>query len=390
MKSVWAIMSKEFTRFFTDKRMIMMTILPAIGLYVVYTFMGTMMVDIFGPDEDHVPRIYAVNMSVAVAEFAQGAELTVINIDAGGIEEAKTQIEQENADLLMIFPQDFDEHVAVFDVQTATAPAPNIEIYFLSTNANSHVALSGMMALLDAYESSLANKFDINRGIENADLATVADMTATVISSIMPMMLMIFLFSGCMGLALESITGEKERGTLATLLVSPLKRRELAIGKILSLAALSLVSGGAMAIAMMLSLPQMMGTGDMIENVYSATDFALLGFLILTTLLLMVALISIVSAFAKTVKEATTAVTPLMFVFMGIGLTGMIGGGPQTEAIFYVIPIYGTVQAMTGIFALDYSVLNIIIASLCNIAFAIIGGFVLTKMFSSEKVMFSK
>jgi len=45
---------------------------------------------------------------------------------------------------------------------------------------------------------------------------------------------------------------------------------------------------------------------------------------------------------------------------------------------------------MTGIFALDYSVLNIIIASLCNIAFAIIGGFVLTKMFSSEKVMFSK
>jgi len=390
MKSIWAIMSKEFARFFTDKRMIMMTILPAVGLYVVYTFMGTIMVDIFGPDEDHVPRIYAVNMSVAVAEFAQAAEMTIIDIDAEGVEAAKTQIEQENADLLMVFPQDFDAQVAVFDVQTATVPAPNIEIYFLSTNANSHIALSGMTALLDAYESSLANKFDINRGIENADLATAADMTATIVSSIMPMMLMIFLFSGCMGLALESITGEKERGTLATLLVSPLKRRELAIGKILSLATLSLISGGVVVVAVMLSLPQMMGGGDVIENVYSATEFGLLGFLIITTLLVMVALISIVSAFAKTVKEATTATTPLMFLFMGIGLTGMIGGGPQTDVIFYLIPIYGTAQAMTSIFALDYSVLNIVVASLCNIVLAVGGGFVLTKMFSSEKVMFSK
>jgi len=193
-------------------------------------------------------------------------------------------------------------------------------------------------------------------------------------------------------LALESITGEKERGTLGTLLVSPLKRRELAIGKILSLSILSLVSGGVMAIAMILSLPQMMGAGteDFIENIYSAADFALLGLLIITTLLLMVAIISIVSAYAKTVKEATTAVTPLMFLFMGVGLTGMIGGGPQTEAIYHVIPIYGTVQGITGIFSLDYTVTNIIIASLTNLVFACIGGFALTKMFSSEKVMFSK
>ena len=392
MKSIWAIMSKEFARFFTDKRMILMTILPAVALYAIYTFMGTMFTDIFGPDEDHVPRIYAVNMSAAITEFAQGADLVVVNLDPSEIDGAKGRIENEDADLLIVFPQDFDALVEVFDVQTATTPAPNIEMYFLSTNANSSVAFWGIIDLLDYYEASLANKFDINRGIENADLATAADVTATVISSIMPMLLMIFLFSGCMGLALESITGEKERGTLGTLLVSPLKRRELAIGKILSLSILSLVSGGVMAIAMILSLPQMMGAGteDFIENIYSAADFALLGLLIITTLLLMVAIISIVSAYAKTVKEATTAVTPLMFLFMGVGLTGMIGGGPQTEAIYHVIPIYGTVQGITGIFSLDYTVTNIIIASLTNLVFACIGGFALTKMFSSEKVMFSK
>jgi len=392
MKNILTIMSKEFTRFFTDKRMVLMTILPAVMIYVVYTFMGTMMARIVLPDED-ATRVFAVNAPASITQVLQAADIHILNIGENEVSQAKEKLINKEADLLMIFPVDFDSQVEAFDLQTATTPAPNIEMYFLSTEPNSAAAYHQITAMLDYYEATLINKFDINRGVENSDLATAEDVAANIISMLMPMLLFIFLFSGCMGLALESITGEKERGTLATLLVSPLKRSELAIGKILSLAVLSFLSGLVTAIATILALPNLMGGGaeEMVDvNIYSFTDYALLAMVILTVLLVMVAMVSIVSAFAKTLKEAGQATMPLMIVVMLVGVSGMFGGGAQTEPLYYLIPLYGSVQSMSGIFSLDYSVINVLISCFSSIVFACIGGFILTKMFNSEKVMFSK
>ena len=393
MKNIWTIMSKEFARFFYDRRMVLMTILPAVLIYVVYSFMGTMVTRAFTADEDHDPIIYAVNVPATIYNAAQSAGIPVTPADVNEIDYIKTKIVNKEADLIMIFPLQFDALVENYDVQTATGPAPNIEMYFLSTEPNSAMAYHIMTAILDEYETSLSNKFDINRGIENSDLATAEDVAANIISQMMPMLLMIFLYSGCMGLALESITGEKERGTLATLLVSPLKRRELAIGKILSLAVLSFLSGSITAIATILALPNLYaGAGDgMVDAaIYSVTDYILLAFVILTTLLVMVAMISIVSAFSKTVKEAGQASMPLMIIVMLVGISGMFGGGVETEPLYFMIPLYGSVQSMSGIFSLNYSTINIMITCISSLIYAGIGGYVLTKMFNSESVMFSK
>ena len=393
MKNILTIMSKEFARFFYDRRMVLMTIMPAVLIYVIYTFMGSMMASVFAPDDDHKPHIYAVNAPASITQIAQSSGISILSINANEVEATKEKIINKDADLLIIFPADFDALVEAYDVRTATGSAPNIEIYFLSTEPNSGAVYGMVVGLLDAYESTLANKFDINRGIENADLATAEDMAATVISTIMPMLLMLFLYSGCMGLSLESITGEKERGTLATLLVSPLKRSELAIGKILSLAALSFLSGAVTALATILALPNLMGGGEggMIDvGMYSITDYILLAVVILTVLLVMVALISLVSAFSKTVKEAGQAAMPLMIIVMLVGVSGMFGGGSQTDPLLYLIPLYGSVQSMSGIFSLDYSTINILISCLSSIVYACVGGFVLTKMFNNEKIMFSR
>ena len=386
MKNIITIMSKEFARFFTDKRMIMMTLFPAIMIYALYSLMGMFMGDLFSPDEDHTPRIYAVETPASITQLAQTAGIRIDNANANDIESIKERITEKEADLLMVFPRDFDAVVA--DYASRTGPAPNVDVYFLSTEPNSQEAYQIMSTLLDHYKTSLISLFIV----ESEDLATSENLAAMVISMIMPMLLMIFLFSGCMGLALESITGEKERGSLATLLVSPLKRRELAIGKILSLAALSFLSGAVTAIATILSLPNMIGSmGDDALNVaiYSATDYLLLVFVIITTLLLMVTMVSIVSAYAKTVKEAGQATTPLMILVMLVGVSGMIGGS-QTESVYFLIPLYSSAQSMGGIFAMDYSVMNIVIACLSTLVYAGIGGFVLTKMFNSEKIMFSR
>jgi len=355
--------------------------------------MGSMMASVFAPDKDHTPLVYAVNAPISITQKAQTAGINIAHIEAGGVEAAKERIIGKEADLCMIFPPNFDALVEEFDVRTATGPAPNIEIFFISTEPNSHETYIRMTAMLDAYESSLANKFDINRDIINADLATAQDITASIISTLMPMLLMMFLYSGCMGLALESITGEKERGTLATLLVSPLKRSQLAIGKILSLAVLSFLTGLTTAVATILALPNLMGGGTdgMIDaGIYSITDYALLALVILTTLLVLVAALSIVSAYSKTVKEAGQAAVPLMILVMLVGVSGMFGGGAQTDLWYYLIPLYGSVQSMNGIFSLDYSTMNILLSCLSSIVYACLGGFVLTQMFNSEKIMFSR
>jgi len=392
MKNIGTVMNKEFARFFGDKRMIVMILLPAILIYVVYSFMGTAVANMFTPDEDHTPWAYVVNMPDSIAPLVQSANISVRHIEIQEVGEVREKISRKEAELCVVFPPDFDKLVAVYDAQTSAGPAPNIEMYFNSTEPNSSDAYSRMYVLLDYYESSLANKFDINREIESPDQATAEDMSAGFISMLMPMLLLLFLYSGCIGLAPESIAGEKERGTLATLLVTPIKRSELAIGKILSLAVLSFLSGLIMAVSTILSLPKIVGGAeDVIDaGIYGLRDYMLLAFIILSTILLMVALISIVSAFAKTVKEANTAVMPIMIIVMLVGVTGMFGGGAQSNLLYYIVPLYSSVQCMSGIFSLEYSVVNIALSCLSNLVYALAGGFVLTRMFNSEKIMFSR
>ena len=393
MRSIVTVMKKEFARFFLDKRMVIMMLLPAVLIYVIYSFMGTAMASLYSPDADYSPIANVANMPASLdSMLRQYTNMSFVSIGQQDAADSKEKIARKEVDVCIIFPPDFDAQVAAYDVQTATGPAPNIEIFYNSTDPNSAGAFSTICAILDAYESSLANKFDINRDpAEQADQATSEDVSASFISSLLPLLMMIFLFSGCMGLAPESIAGEKERGTLATLLVTPLGRSELAAGKILSLAVLSFLSGVITAGATILSLPNLMGGAEELidAGIYGVREYALLALVILTTILLLVALISIVSAFAKTVKEATSSVMPLMILVMLVGVTGMFGGA-QSGTAYYLIPLYSSVQSMSGIFSLDYSAMNIIVSALSTLVYAIAGGFALTKMFNSEKIMFSR
>jgi sodium transport system permease protein len=247
-----------------------------------------------------------------------------------------------------------------------------------------------MVAILDAYESSMTNKFDVNAGGDTYDLATEEDMTGMIFSMVMPMLLVMLLFSGCMAVAPESIAGEKERGTIASLLITPTKRSHIAIGKILALSIMALISGTSSTLGVVLSLPKLVGDSLTLDgSVYGVVDYAMLAVVILSTVLVLITLISIISAYAKTVKEAGSYVTPLMIVSMLIGLTGMFGASAQSP-VLYLIPIYNSVQSMIGIFSFEASLVNMAITVASNVAVTAIGVFVLTRMFNSEKIMFNK
>ena len=249
-----------------------------------------------------------------------------------------------------------------------------------------------MAALLDAYEAQMVNKFDVNAGDAVYDLATAEDTTGSFFAMLMPMLLMMFLYSGCAAVAPESIAGEKERGTIATMLITPIRRSDIALGKILALAVISTVSAASSTIGTVLSLPKMMGgvTDGLKTDIYSVQDYLLLAAVILSTVLVLVTLTSILSAFAKTIKEAQTYAMPVMLLSMGLGITGMFGGGASQELTAYCIPLYNCVQCMTGVFSFSTLPVGVGITVGVNFLVTLLGVFVLAKMFNSEKIIFAR
>lgn len=386
------IIRKEFARFFKDRSLVFTTVLmPGLLIFLIYSFLGDGMMKEFGTDENYVAKAYVQNMPAELAPAFEQLSAEWTEVSGAEIDDTKALIQDKEADVLVVFPENFVENVKAYDVEGGAA-APNVEIYYNSTETESANLQAILVHMLNEYEASMANKFDINAGDGVYNLASEKDMTGQIFSMILPMLLMTFMFSGCMSVAPEAIAGEKERGTIATLLVTPMKRSALALGKVISLSCIALLSGLSSFIGTMLSMPKLMGGEEsgMSAAVYALTDYLLLLGLILTTVLVMIAMISIISAIAKSIKEASTAVSPLMVIVMVISLIPMFGGDGEKSLALFLIPLYNSVLCIHGIFSFTYQPMQIVITLIVNLIYAGALSWVLTRLFNNEKVMFSK
>ena len=384
------IIKKEFARFFGDKRMVLTTLLlPGLMIYVVYSFMGDGLMNQIATDEDYQYKVQATDVPDYLKDSMEAMNFKLIETDGKDAQQAQEKVEVQDMDLYVAFPADFDTAVSGYDTTSGTL-APNVEVYYNSASVESQTAYSMMYELLDGYESSLANKFDVNNTEAKYDLATEEDTTGKIFSMMLPMLLMVFIYSGCVAIAPESIAGEKERGTIATLLVTPMKRSQLAMGKIISLSVIGLLSGCSSFIGVMLSLPKLMGGASegMNASVYKISDYVMLLLVVLATVLVLISVISIISALSKSVKEASTAVAPLMILVMLVGITSMMGNGAPAEMVWYFIPLYNSAQCMNAIFSFSGDMTNIIITVVSNLVYSAVMAGILTKLFDSEKIMY--
>ncbi len=385
------VMKKELARFFGDRRLVITTLLlPGLMIYVVYSFLGGAMMKTILPEESYVAKAYVVDMPDSLREELRGLRVDWQQADREQLTEIKQEIRDKQSDGLVVFPGDFDEAVKSYQV-TSGEPAPNVEIYYNSTETESNHFYNEVSEILEGYETSIANKLDINAGDSvYYDCATSKDATGQIFSMMMPMLLMMFLYSGCMSVAPESIAGEKERGTIATLLVTPMKRSSLALGKVFSLSIIALLAGCSSFLGTFAALPKMMG-GELTgvdSSVYVPMDYVMLLLIILSTVMVLVSVIALISAFAKSVKEAATTVSPLMIVVTFISLSPMLNQGEGVPLYRYLIPVYNSVQCMNGIFSFTYQPVEILVTVIMNLCMAGVLVFGLTRAFQSEKVMF--
>ena len=379
MKTILTIMKKEFARIFKDKRLVLSLILPGVLIYCIYSLLGSLIGNMFTPGADQTYKIAVVDLPASFeADFGAVPSVTLEKISKDELENAKQRVTDGEIDAVA----DFSAYTAAAG-GTAGANGSSVAIYFNSTETNSSAAQSIVYAIVSARQTT-------NFTIAAQDIASDKDVSSMMLSMIAPMLLVTFIYAGCMSLVPESIAGEKERGSFATMLVTPVKRSHIALGKILSLSAASLISAACSFAGIVLSLPKLFqseGSGlNFSAASYAVSDYLLLLLVVVSTTLVIVALMSLLSTVAKSVKEANSYVGPLMIIIL-VAAMGNMFLGDKIGSWAYFVPILNSVKAMSEIFSSAAKTWQVLAASLTNFAAAGALSFALAKMFDSEKII---
>lgn len=387
MNNILTILKKELKRFFTDYRMLLTLFLPGIIIYVMYSFMGDFLTKSMEVDPTYQYAVYVSNMPEKYNVLLESEQFDISTVDTTStLDEAKQKIQDKEFQLAVVFDDDFENKVA-------QGLKPSVQIYYNSSSTESLYIYQYFYQILSADGTEVTYDFEVNmqQGV-NYDLATKEDTSIMVITMIAPYLLVMFLFSGCMALSSESIAGEKERGTIASLLVTPVDRKEIATGKVLALSITSLASAVVSFLGLIASLPKLMGAqGDVTIDMYKADTYLSIFVIIILTVILFTVILSIISTLSKSVKEAAQYSSLVMILVVLMGLTSMTGvEGIASNSLLYLIPIYNSVQMLSGIFALNLSMVNFAITIVANVVYIAAGIFLLSKMFQSEKIMFNK
>jgi sodium transport system permease protein len=350
-------------------------------LYAMYSLMGNFMFS--------TPEKYIVETKNLPTEIQTMLNQSIENIEYkqydGNLEEAKLRLKNNESDLILIFEDDFSLDLAKLN---------NIQIVYNPASNGSSTIYQSTTLILDAYKKAIQEQIYGS----NFEIFTIESILATeedeaigqMYALILPFLIITFLFSGVTSVAPESIAGEKERGTITTLLVTPVKRSHIAFGKMISLSILAILSAVSSFIGVIISMPKLMGDmAGAMTNPYQMKDYAFVLAVLIVTALILVSLVSIMSCFAKNTKEASMYSMPLMVISMAISMTSMIGIKANNNLLF-AIPLFNSIQLLSEIFTFELNIVHFIITIITNIVFTGILIYILTKMFDNEKIMFSK
>ena len=386
MHNIWIIAKKELKRYFTDFRMIIGLFLPGVLIFVLYNAMGSIINNVESLPEEGI--IYVENEPEALKNLLDGTPFTIKRSDTKLSKEAALdKLQNEEIDLYIIYEEDFMQKVQNYQVDSGEV-APAVQIYYKSASTKSEQLYTTYLDALNNYETSLSNKFDINKDQNiNYDVTVTSDIFQELIATILPFLLLVLLFSSTMGICAESIAGEKERGTISTLLVTPIKRSELAFGKILAISITALSSSVVTFLGVITSIPKLMGGYASGVELYHPVTIILVLFVIMMTVLLFTTILTILSTFAKSVKEASSLAVPLMMIVLFVGLMNFGIDAHANNFVLYLIPIYNVVQSLTSLFNNTINPINFLLCIISNLGYVILGVMLLTKMFKNERII---
>lgn len=399
MKHILRIIKKEMDKVFKDPRAVFGTfIFPGLMIFIIYGSMGAIMAGASSEVSSHESNVKAVAISDSFYSYANNEEIRtqfgVISIekfDKASFtpldkEFYEHQLETGAIDLLVIFDENFE---------TATKiDKAKIEIYANQAKDDSKEAYLRFSNILESYRAykfqtilEEINVYDINY----VEKGTVQGIAGRSLSMLIPMLIVTFVMSGALSVCADSFAGEKERGTLATLMMTPVRRWEMVTGKVVSNTIIAFLSALSSFIGVVASLPNLSTGMNIPEGMnYSFGSYLMIFLIIISISLMSVAVLSVISCLSRTVKEASTYSTPIYLVGIVAALIPGFSSGMPTSLLPYFIPIYNCSLGIKGVLTFDLSAIEFTIVVVSNLSYFAIVCYFLAKLFKKETVLFGK
>jgi len=400
------ILRKELKRIFTDRRMILfLVVLPLVMLPAMYSVMAKMDqardsdIESFrsviclcpGEGNDDVIEPFISSLS--------GLNTQLELISREQIDAAKTAIAEKRKELLIVMPDSIAGNLQ--DYSTF-----DIGIYYNSTADYSEYAYQKAHEVLFQLSDQLVRErvasrgmpedllsvFTINQFVQRYDLASAGSIIGKVISILLPFFIIIYLFVNSMKVGLDSVAGEKERGTLAVLLVNQVDRLSIVVGKMLSVMMAAIVGAASSVIGLIIAsryFISMFGEAGSAMTSYRIGTLGIVQFAVVTVPLaiLVASIVLIVSTYARNTKEGQGMIMPIYFVVMIMGMATM-QSGDVPPGWMQSSPVFNSLLALKSIFMHDAAWSSVLTASLTSLVLAAVLIYLTMRMFRNEKILF--
>jgi sodium transport system permease protein len=396
MKLLAIIFKKELKDMLRDRRTIFfMVVMPFFVIFLIFNLSMRLGMNMEKRAQEKKLRV-AVFSAAPLPKFLDmlqaGKKMEIDTRVARA--EINRAVNDGRIDFAIAFPDDFSETLDPEDTS-------DVPVYYKASTSENEGALHRVHAVLEEYGKRLLNlrlekkslpaAFVEPLRIDDRDVSSVREKIGQRLGGMFPYFFVIFCFLGAMAPAIDLAAGEKERGTMETLLVSPASRLQIVLGKFLVVTASGVFTALSSVLWLYLifrqskAIPPEILSG--ILKVIEWKSLVLLFSMIIPLCAFFAAILLSVSVFAKSYKEAQSIIAPLNIMIIIPVLIGIFPG-IKLNALTALIPILNISLATKEIIAGTIPPLLMAEVFLVLFALAALGLLFCTRWFEREQVIF--
>jgi len=398
LRNIWIVYSKELLDTVRDRRTIISMIVVPIMIFPLLTIgFSSFVSHMIRKTQEEKQRIVFIGRENAPALYAALDTSSEVELAADWnlpIDSVAPAILGKSIRAAVAVAPGFEDRIAGFD-------SAEVKVYYDAAETKSEFAKEKIKGILSEFEKSILQKRLAEKNIPaefvrpfrttTDNVAPKEKMGGFILAMFLPYIIVILGMVGAMYTAIDLTAGEKERGTLETILVSPIPRWQLASGKFLTILTTSLVSSilsiTSMTITMVYGMMSIGLVGDKIALDITPPMILTILLLMIPTACLFSALLMSISISAKSYKEAQSYVSPLMMVIILPALVSFIPG-VELDIRLAFVPLVNVCLAIKEALLGNFNLLYIAIIFTSALIYAAFAIFVTHRMFEKENVLF--
>lgn len=379
--NLWNILKKELREMFRDKKSLsMMLVIPIFVPLIVLGMSALFDVQANKDIEEYNKIGFAYELSEEEKNIAKELDIEVIE---GNTDELKTRYENDEIDLYIT--KDGNKYIINGNDSEVTTYAKTLmESYF---NVYKEYLQSGYLQENNVNPNDVLNIITVEENITEEE-----NMFVSYIRNYAFVFIIMAITVSATYPATDTTAGERERGTLETLLTFPIKSRDIIVGKFLAVTIASILTGIISLILAIISVAIAQNAFSIYEGLnimFSPISIVLSVIIIIAYSFFISGLCIAIASSSKTFKEAQSALTPLTFISLFPGMIAFMIGVTGTP-LLSIIPFINYTVVFTDTSAGNVDWLNIALMVVSTIIYISIVLTYIIKQYKSEKILFSK